>query len=91
MNITFGFACRDDCLDQLVPSDLRQLVAERDELQRVLSEIAKIAHEGGLHGYDTNFEAMNKVRRLSLRWWKNRAPLSQSMRHSAGGKSHERA
>lgn len=33
MNIDYGFACQDDCLDKMVPSDLRKLVAERDELQ----------------------------------------------------------
>lgn len=32
-DITFEFACRDDCLDKLVPSDIRQLVAERDRLR----------------------------------------------------------
>lgn len=31
MNIDFDFATRDDCLDKMVPSDLRQLVRERDE------------------------------------------------------------
>lgn len=30
MNIDFGFATRDDCLERMVPSDLRQLVCERD-------------------------------------------------------------
>ena len=32
MNITYEFACRDDCLDNMVPSDLRALVVERDKL-----------------------------------------------------------
>ena len=40
--ITFDFATRDDCLDQMVPSDLRALVSERDTLQaeneRLLAE-----------------------------------------------------
>ena len=36
MSITFEFAVRDDCLDKMVPSDLRQLVAERDH---ALSEV----------------------------------------------------
>jgi len=30
MRIEFEFAKRDDCLDQMVPSDLRHLVVERD-------------------------------------------------------------
>ena len=28
--ITFDFATRDDCLDKMVPSDLRVLVTQRD-------------------------------------------------------------
>lgn len=32
MSITFEFACQDDCLDQMLPGDLRRLVAERDRL-----------------------------------------------------------
>jgi len=31
-DITFEFATHDDCLDKMVPSDLRVLVAERDRL-----------------------------------------------------------
>jgi hypothetical protein len=30
--IDINFAMRDDCLDNMVPSDLRMLVSERDEL-----------------------------------------------------------
>lgn len=42
MNITFEFACQDDCLDKMVPSDLRKLVAERDALLEAI--------ETALHG-----------------------------------------
>lgn len=36
MKIDFDFACQDNCLDHMVPSDLRQLVSERDRaLERV--------------------------------------------------------
>jgi hypothetical protein len=31
MKIDFHFATHDDCLDKMVPSDLRQLVRERDD------------------------------------------------------------
>ncbi len=44
MNITFEFATTDDCLDKMVPSDLRKLVSERDTaLQRlhVIEQAAK--------------------------------------------------
>lgn len=30
MNIDFYFACNDDCLQKMLPSDLRKLVCERD-------------------------------------------------------------
>lgn len=36
MNVTFDFACRDDCLDLMVPSDLRTLVRQRDRLADLL-------------------------------------------------------
>ena len=46
MNITIEFARRDDCLDKMVPSDLRVLVAKRDTLQaerdRLEAKIAKM-------------------------------------------------
>lgn len=31
--IDFEFARRDDCLDRMVPSDLRRIVSERDHLR----------------------------------------------------------
>lgn len=34
MNINYEFACQDDCLDKMLPSDLRQLVNERDQAYR---------------------------------------------------------
>jgi hypothetical protein len=37
MKITFEFATQDDCLDRMVPSDLRVLVAQRDRLQARLA------------------------------------------------------
>lgn len=39
MDITFEFATRDDCLDKMVPSDLRQVVAERDRLRTRVAEL----------------------------------------------------
>lgn len=39
MSIDFDFATRDDCLDRMVPSDLRQLVAERDRLRAKYDEL----------------------------------------------------
>lgn len=38
VEVTFDFAYRDDCLDRMVPSDLRALVAERDRLRAELAE-----------------------------------------------------
>lgn len=39
MEIDFDFACRDDCLDQMVPSDLRVLVGQRD---KALEQVAML-------------------------------------------------
>jgi len=41
VDIDFDFACRDDCLERMVPSDLRQLVAERDRYRKALETIAE--------------------------------------------------
>ena len=37
MRISMEFARRDDCLDNMVPSDLRLLVGERDKLKAQLA------------------------------------------------------
>lgn len=38
MEITFDFATRDDCLERMVPSDLRMLIAERDQLREKVAD-----------------------------------------------------
>jgi hypothetical protein len=38
MDITFEFACQDDCLDKMIPADLRELVSERDTIRMLLTE-----------------------------------------------------
>ena len=43
MKITFEFATQDDCLDRMVPSDLRVLVAQRDKLQARVAELVAVA------------------------------------------------
>jgi len=43
MKITFEFATQDDCLDRMVPSDLRVLVAQRDSLQAQVVELVAVA------------------------------------------------
>jgi hypothetical protein len=47
MKIDFNFATQDGCLDKMVPSDLRQLVRERDELaaraERLRSAIGRFS------------------------------------------------
>ena len=39
MKIDFEFACRDDCLSKMVPSDLRMLVCERDDAVKELEKM----------------------------------------------------
>lgn len=41
MYITFEFATRDDCLDKMVPSDLRQLVSDRDALLEQVADLTR--------------------------------------------------
>jgi hypothetical protein len=47
MNIDFNFATKDDCLDKMVPSDLRQLVRERDKLREMLGLAWEAIQEAG--------------------------------------------
>jgi len=42
MSITFDFACQDDCLDQMAPSDLRLLILERDRAQAELADAREV-------------------------------------------------
>ena len=39
--IDFDFACRDDCLDKMVPSDLRQIIGQRDRALARIKELEK--------------------------------------------------
>lgn len=39
--ITIEFARRDDCLDRMVPSDLRAVVSERDHLRNRINQLEK--------------------------------------------------
>ena len=52
MDITFEFATHDDCLDKMVPSDLRVLVRERDELRKLLIEAAVKFDEYKEYGFE---------------------------------------
>ena len=43
--IEFAFATRDDCLDHLVPSDLRLLVGQRDRAEAKVKQLQKLCDE----------------------------------------------
>ena len=61
-DITFEFATHDDCLDKLVPSDLRALVAERDRLiarNRELEERAASSVQSALIGLASDIRGMH--------------------------------
>ena len=45
MRIEFDFACKDYCLDRMVPSDLRQLVCERDNAEKRIRELEEVLQE----------------------------------------------
>ena len=78
MKIDFAFACRDDCLDLMVPSDLRILVAERDrlkdEIERLRNHIKSIA---GCIAMEKPCDALREV---------YAALLPNAPGHGAGGK-----
>lgn len=40
---TFDFACRDDCLNNMVPSDLRGIISERNRLRARVKELEQAA------------------------------------------------
>jgi len=48
MNITFEFATRDDCLDRMVPSDLRMLVSKRDSQAAMLKDFRDASNSIGV-------------------------------------------
>ena len=50
MTVSMEFARRDDCLKKLVPSELRQLVAQRDSLLEALLE-AHLVMIDAISGY----------------------------------------
>ena len=56
--ITFEFACRDDCLDKMVPSDLRVLVKQRDN--------AREAHASLLAAVEDGDEIARELREVEL-------------------------
>jgi len=58
MKITFEFATQDDCLDRMVPSDLRVLVAQRDRLQArvaMLEDFVADAQVDALRALDPDY------------------------------------
>ena len=52
------------------------LRAENTRLREALERIADISHEGGSKGM-SEWEALVAIRKLSLRFWKDRAALAQ--------------
>ena len=45
MSIDMDFARRDDCLDNMVPSDLRMLVGERDMAQGQVGDLSMLVRQ----------------------------------------------
>jgi len=45
LKIDFAFACRDDCLERMVPSDLRMLVGERDLAQGQVGDLSMLVRQ----------------------------------------------
>jgi len=65
MKITFEFATQDDCLDKIVPSDLRLLVGERDRLQARVAEL-EAEEEGAKEAFGVIVDKMKDLRSRNL-------------------------
>lgn len=66
IDITFEFATMDDCLDRMVPSDLRKLVAERDTLKLESDELNKACEEALEHDFHSDCGIMNIIRAMRM-------------------------
>jgi hypothetical protein len=49
--INFDFATHDDCLEKMLPSDLRALVAERDHLRALVDKHGICTECGGMYSH----------------------------------------
>ena len=71
MDIDFNFSTRDDCLEQMVPSDLRKLVVERDQAEEQLLKLREEAAR--LRAENERLSIGNRryeiARRLDPRQW----------------------
>jgi len=76
-NITIEFARRDDCLDKMVPSDLRVLVAKRDTLQTRVRELEE-AGQAVVHAQKQRDDASD-----GLRWYKALRLFNRAMANLA--------
>lgn len=59
--ITFEFACRDDCLQRMVPSDLRVIVRERDDLRKRVKELEFQINQEEWRGEPQLYELLTKA------------------------------
>lgn len=73
MKITFEFATQDDCLDKLVPSDLRALVVERDSLIAKLTAVQEVVDHyrtrqvPAVNAIEEIFQRLQNPKKRSLR------------------------
>jgi hypothetical protein len=62
--------------DAWVHAKMQEAAARIEQLEAALREIADTAHEGGLQNMDESM-AMIRIRKSTLPYWKNRAPLEE--------------
>lgn len=75
--ITIEFARMDDCLDRLVPSDLRILVSERDHLLQRVAELEQ--HDRDCAVYTATKEAeLEQMIKTNLELLENNRVLKES-------------
>jgi len=87
MKITFEFATQDDCLDKIVPSDLRLLVGERDRLQARVAEL-EAEEEGAKEAFGVIVDKMKDLRSRNLQIEKtiHRQVIEISRLHRSGAR-----
>lgn len=78
-DITYELACKDDCLDMLVPSDLRKLVIERDRLRAELDALKSQAPIAYMYEYTWPMDGSPFWRRDSQEWYGQQAKSSRPL------------
>jgi len=65
----YGKLLEEELKDSEMVETKKPVSIKQTEETELLRDIAKVAHRGALHGYDTDAKALVKIRKLSLPWF----------------------